>query len=73
MEASRIFAQALYRRWFPEWDAYNAMIGLGWRNKDIGTAIRILPDESLERIPAGQGASTSHGTFVGVRVPPAAP
>jgi len=46
---------------FPKWDAYNAMIGLGWRNKDFGTAIRILPDESLERISAGQGASTNHG------------
>jgi type 1 glutamine amidotransferase len=46
---------------FPKWDAYNAMIGLGWRNKDFGTAVRVLPDESLDRIPAGQGASTSHG------------
>jgi type 1 glutamine amidotransferase len=46
---------------FPEWDAYNRMIGLGWRNRNFGTAIRILPDESLEHIPPGQGASTGHG------------
>lgn len=47
---------------FPKWDAYNKMIGLGWRNKDFGTAIRILSDETLERIPPGQGSATSHGT-----------
>lgn len=46
---------------FPDWDAYNRMIGLGWRNRNFGTAIRIRPDESLERIPPGQGASTGHG------------
>lgn len=46
---------------FPKWDAYNSMIGLGWRDKHFGTAIRIRPDESLERIPAGEGASTGHG------------
>jgi len=46
---------------FPTWDAYNAMIGLGWRNQNFGTAIRIRPDETLERIPPGAGASTSHG------------
>ncbi len=46
---------------FPGWDAYNRMLGLGWRGKDQGTAIRVLPDESLERIPPGQGESTSHG------------
>jgi type 1 glutamine amidotransferase len=45
---------------FADWDAYNHMIGLGWRNKDFGTAIQIGPDESLIRIPAGQGPGTSH-------------
>lgn len=46
---------------FQDWDAYNRMIGLGWRDRNFGTAIRIRPDESLERIPPGQGASTGHG------------
>jgi len=46
---------------FAKWDAYNKMIGLGWRGKDFGTAIRIRPDETLERIPPGMGAGTSHG------------
>lgn len=46
---------------FAKWDAYNAMIGLGWRNQSFGTAIRIRPDDTLERIPPGQGKATSHG------------
>ena len=46
---------------FPQWPAYNRMLGLAWRDRNTGTAIRIRPDESLERIPPGSGASTSHG------------
>ena len=46
---------------FPNWHAYNSMIGLGWREQNFGTAICIRPDESLERIPPGEGASTGHG------------
>jgi type 1 glutamine amidotransferase len=46
---------------FAKWDAYNSMIGLGWRNKSFGTAIRIRPDGTLERIPPGEGGSTGHG------------
>ena len=45
---------------FADWDAYNHMIGLGWRKKDFGTAIEIGPDESVIRIPAGEGENTSH-------------
>jgi type 1 glutamine amidotransferase len=46
---------------FAKWDAYNEMIGLGWRDKSFGTAIRIRADETLEMIPAGEGRSTGHG------------
>lgn len=46
---------------FADWDAYNSMIGLGWRNKSFGTAIRIHADGTPERIPPGEGASTGHG------------
>jgi type 1 glutamine amidotransferase len=46
---------------FPKWDAYNSMIGLGWRSKDFGTALRVREDESIEKIPPGAGASTGHG------------
>ena len=45
---------------FPDWDAYNHIIGLGWRKKEYGTAIQIAPDESLIRIPPGQGGGSSH-------------
>ncbi len=46
---------------FAKWEAYNRMIGLGWRVQDFGTAIRIAEDGSLVRIPPGSGAPTSHG------------
>ncbi len=46
---------------FADWDAYNQIIGLGWRKKDFGWALRIGADETIERIPPGQGAGTSHG------------
>lgn len=45
---------------FADWDAYNHMIGLGWRKKDAGTAIQIGPDGSLIRIPSGQGGNSGH-------------
>ena len=46
---------------FASWEAYNTIIGLGWRKKDYGWALRVRPDESIERIPPGEGAGTSHG------------
>ena len=45
---------------FADWDAYNRMLGIGWRNKDYGTAIQIGPDEKLIRIPPGEGEGTFH-------------
>ena len=45
---------------FAEWDAYNQMIGLGWRNPDQGESLEIK-DGQVVRIPAGTGAGTSHG------------
>ena len=45
---------------FPEWPAYNQMIGIGWRKKDQGVALTIDEHESIVRIPAGQGESTGH-------------
>jgi type 1 glutamine amidotransferase len=46
---------------FAVWEAYNEMIGLGWRSRDYGTAVRIRPDGGLERIPPGTGQATRHG------------
>ncbi len=46
---------------FPDWPAYNAMIGLGWRSADFGPAIAVADDGSLINIPAGEGPGTGHG------------
>ncbi len=46
---------------FPQWEEYNKMIGLGWRNKNFGWAITIDNDGRLRRIPPGEGANTGHG------------
>ena len=53
---------------FAEWPEYNLMIGLGWRNKNFGSAIVVRPDESLQIVPAGEGGDTSHGNRVDVMV-----
>ena len=45
---------------FPNWPAYNDMIGLGWRPKDFGESITIDKDENVVRIPKGQGAVAGH-------------
>jgi hypothetical protein len=46
---------------FPDWPAYNDMIGLGWRKKEFGPAISIGEGEALVRTPAGEGQNTGHG------------
>lgn len=46
---------------FAGWPAYNRIIGLGWRKKDQGVALRIDDDEKIVRIPSGEGRDTSHG------------
>jgi hypothetical protein len=49
---------------FPDWAAYNEMIGLGWRKKDFGGALAVGPDGLIIRIPAGEGRDTGHGARV---------
>ena len=46
---------------FPQWDAYNRMIGLGWRNKDFGWALTLDDEGAITRVPAGEGDKTGHG------------
>ncbi len=46
---------------FPEWPEYNKMIGLGWRKKNQGIALRVDDNEQIVRIPAGEGPDTNHG------------
>lgn len=47
---------------FAEWPEYNQMIGLGWRDKQFGSAVAVRPDGSLQTIPAGFGDDTWHGS-----------
>jgi type 1 glutamine amidotransferase len=49
---------------FPDWPAYNEMIGLGWRKKDFGWALAVSDDGRTIRIPAGEGLDTGHGARV---------
>jgi type 1 glutamine amidotransferase len=49
---------------FPDWPAYNEMIGLGWRKKDFGVAMTVGSEGALTRIPAGEGPDTGHGARV---------
>lgn len=46
---------------FEEWEVYNRMIGLGWRDKDFGWAITVEEDGTIVRVPAGEEEKTSHG------------
>jgi type 1 glutamine amidotransferase len=45
---------------FPNWPAYNKIIGLGWRNKQQGVALTIDKDEKIVTIPVGEGEGTGH-------------
>jgi Trehalose utilisation len=49
---------------FADWDAYNRMIGLGWRNANQGIAIAIDAEGKVVRIPSGEGKNTGHGARV---------
>jgi hypothetical protein len=49
---------------FPDWPAYNDMIGLGWRKKDFGWAVAVDAEGRLVRIPPGEGPDTGHGARV---------
>jgi type 1 glutamine amidotransferase len=46
---------------FVGWKEYERMVGLCWRKADYGTSIRVNDDETLVRIPPGEGGNTSHG------------
>ena len=40
---------------FVGWKEYEEIVGLCWRKKDYGTAMRVMEDGQLVRIPPGQG------------------
>jgi hypothetical protein len=49
---------------FPEWTAYNEMLGIGYRKKDFGTAIGVDARGELICIPSGEGPDSGHGPRV---------
>ena len=53
---------------FLGWKEYEQMVGLCWRKADYGTAIRVMEDGTLKRIPPGEGGGTSHGARTNVLV-----
>jgi type 1 glutamine amidotransferase len=46
---------------FPDWPAYNRMIGLGWRDKDFGPSLVVGEGGQVVEIPKGQGLNPGHG------------
>jgi type 1 glutamine amidotransferase len=47
---------------FSEWEAYNKMIGLGWRNSSYGVSLELDSMGHITRHQPGQSASTTHGS-----------
>lgn len=46
---------------FPMWEEYNRIIGLGWRSRAYGVALKMAEAGTQIRVPAGSGSNTSHG------------
>ena len=46
---------------FLHWDAYNEMIGLGWRDKTFGPGLAVSDDGKIVTIPKGTGSAPGHG------------
>jgi len=47
---------------FPQWAAYNEMIGLGWRNNAFGERVTLDDAGKLVRTAKGQGPGAGHGS-----------
>ena len=46
---------------FPDWPAYNKMIGLGWRGPDYGDRVTVDEAGKVVRTPKGEGPGAGHG------------
>ncbi|MCA9029316.1 MAG: ThuA domain-containing protein [Planctomycetaceae bacterium] len=46
---------------FPDWPAFNEMIGLAWRNADFGERVSLDESQKLVRTAAGEGPNAGHG------------
>jgi len=45
---------------FLHWEAYNEMIGLGWRDPDFGPALAVSEEGKVVTIPKGSGLKPGH-------------
>jgi type 1 glutamine amidotransferase len=46
---------------FPNWEAYQHMIGLGWRDKDFGPGLIVDAEETVLVVPVSEGRDPGHG------------
>jgi hypothetical protein len=46
---------------FPQWEAFNKMMGLGWRDARYGQRITIDDSGRIVRTPKGEGPGAGHG------------
>ena len=46
---------------FPQWPAYNEMIGLGWRDASFGDRVTFDDAGNVVRTPKGEGPGAGHG------------
>lgn len=46
---------------FPDWPAWNQMIGLGWRGASFGDRVTVDDAGKVVRTPKGEGPSAGHG------------
>jgi len=46
---------------FPDWPAWNEMIGLGWRANNYGDRVSLNDKGDLVRTPKGEGPGAGHG------------
>lgn len=53
---------------FADWPEYNEIIALGWRPASYGTALRVMEEGEIVRIPPGEGRATGHGAREAVLV-----
>lgn len=47
---------------FPQWEEFNKMIGLGWRDNKFGDRITTAADGKLVRTAKGEGPGAGHGS-----------
>ncbi len=60
----RVFIYHAANNAFPDWEAYNKIIGIGWRSSSQGVALAVSDTGEILRIPQGEGMDTGHGPRV---------